>query len=147
MNIANLDCLISHLEGLPEERFNMGYATLEGSPCGAAACIQGHACALWGGNPLEDKIGMSMSLRMDLVTPDDWKNDAEGANRYPLSRAIRTLKHMRSEYLRTGEVVVDWDAPEPAALKEWAAPKASERVLPEELVSLLRPTSCNEVVS
>lgn len=148
LNIPNLDRLISHLEGLPEARFNMGIIRQE-TECGTVGCFFGHARSLFG-------VGLRTALEMQpqfslesLTMPPDYQNDEFGNKAYPLSRAIRTLKHMRSEYLRTGLVVVDWDAPEPEAKPAWTAPKAVEQTkpaLPAEIVRFLRPADL-EVVS
>jgi hypothetical protein len=145
LNITNLDRLISHLEGLPEERFNMGYVTPE-NHCGSACCIEGHGSKLF-----EKSIANALNILdgtqySDLIMPKDWVLDQDGIKRYPLSRAIRTLKHMRAEFLRTGQVVVDWDAPEPAARKDWVAPQAVERVLPAEITKLLGTPVYSEVL-
>lgn len=143
LNVANLDRLISHLEGLPENRFNMSIF-VETQWCGTVGCIAGHAHELFG--DFEAVFGNRDGLFIkNLFMPSGYSNDRQGNKAYPLPRAIRTLKHMRSEFLRTGEVVVDWDAPEPVEKPAWAAPKAVERVLPEEIVSLLRPAQRSEV--
>jgi hypothetical protein len=162
LNIANLDRLISHLKGLPEERFNMRYLwTLPSGEagsiqdihkCGTAACIAGWVLVIaedlnmeYRGCPAAHWLGINGSTRHKLFLPDD----NEIAELYPLSRAIRTLKHMRSEYLRTGEVVVDWNAPESVALTPWTAPKAVELKadLPAEITRFLgSPLAASEVL-
>lgn len=149
LNIANLDRLISHLEGLPEEKFDMrSVFTCAHGPdddretfnaCGTAACIAGWALVVMGdyfeGSKNAGKwLGLEQDDYNSLFMPLGWSTRREA---YPLSRAIRTLKHMRAEFLRTGQVVVDWDAPEPAAREAWAAPKAVERPLPSEITALL----------
>lgn len=146
-NIPNLDRLISHLEGLPEERFNMGYFR-DQHECGTVGCIAGYADLLFG--RWEEVFGdLDSDQRRSIFLPKGYSNERHGNKAFPLSRAIRTLKHMRSEYLRTGEVVVDWDAPEPEAKPAWTAPKAVEQTkpaLPAEIVRFLRPADL-EVVS
>lgn len=146
LNVENLDRLISHLEGLPENKFSIRYLSVI-EECGTVACIAGW-CNFLEGNKSEgvysagDWLGLGSDDYVSLFCPDQFSVSPE---LYPLPRAIRTLKHMRSEFMRTGEVVVDWDAPEPVEKPAWAAPKAVERVLPEEIVSLLRPAQRSEV--
>lgn len=152
LNLTNLDRLISHLEGLPEERFSMKHLITHENDCGTVACIAGW-CNLVGGvdhywaDAITASKWLSISdnrLRDTLFCPDGFYDTPEI---YPLSRAIRTLKHMRSEYLRTGQVVVDWDAPEPVERKPWAAPVAQEKMLPAELTQLLgSPLATSEVL-
>lgn len=152
LNIPNLDRLISHLEGLPEEKFNMAYADPHHHECGTACCIGGHIGIINGTNYARafEFLGDDMVVPYGhLFCPPGWINESNGNKQYPLSRAIRTLKHMRSEYLRTGSVVVDWDAPEPEAKPAWTAPKAVKQTkpaLPAEIVRFLRPADL-EVVS
>lgn len=147
LNVQNLDRLISHLEGLPEERFNMGYFMRE-NECGTVCCIAGHIDLMEGGDIDNDEfLGMTMEQGSKLIMPPGYINDQHGNKKYPLSRAIRTLKHMRSEFLRTGQVVVDWDAPEPVARKDWAPPMAREQQLPVELTALLSTFDRVEVQS
>lgn len=164
LNIPNLDRLISHLEGLPEEKFDMrNFYTRDGRmagsfgvrgtvmhSCRTAACIAGWIFALdqtvgvWGGQAYA-WLGLPELPGNPLFEPPGYSEPG----RYPLSRAIRTLKHMRSEYLRTGQVVVDWNAPELDAKPAWTAPKAVEQTkpaLPAEIVRFLRPADL-EVVS
>jgi hypothetical protein len=150
LNITNLNRLISHLEGLPEERFNMGFV-FEEHPCGTVGCIIGHSYDVFADDLTEIRgprsaLGLDEPDYDDLTMPVGWSNDKRGDNQYPLYRAIRTLKHMRAEFLRTGQVVVDWDAPEPAARKDWVAPQAVERVLPAEITKLLTPSLRVEVL-
>jgi len=143
LNIPNLDHLISHLEGLPEEKFNIRHLVTHDDHCGTVACIAGW-CNILAGDTLGDactaqewlEIGVGRA-RDDLFCPDGYYGEPE---LYPLSRAIRTLKHMRSEHLRTGQVVVDWDAPEPVTKAAWVAPRAVEQAkpaLPAEIVRFL----------
>jgi len=153
LNIANLDRLISHLEGLPEEKFDMqAFYSKNGKSscsseirgkvlhsCGTAACIAGWIFEIDRAVLVDvvsggDWLGLSNSHAYCLFEPPEF---GRSAGSYPLSRAIRTLKHMRAEFLRTGQIVVDWDAPDPAARKDWAAPQAVERVLPAEITALL----------
>lgn len=156
LNIPNLDRLISHLEGLPEEKFDMRelfdgpefhgmFKVPHPEGCGTVACIAGHCawvagvavgCA-WDGNLAANWIGIDWDSECALFTPPGF---LDTPSRFPLSRAIRTLKHMRSEYLRTGQVVVDWDAPEPVTKAAWSAPRAVEQAkpaLPAEIVRFL----------
>lgn len=164
LNIPNLDRLISHLEGLPEEKFNMQALYSENGhsefiennrgrvahTCGTAACIAGWILEIdrsleWQCSSAGTWLQIDRVAAIKLFTPPSYYQP----ERYPLSRAIRTLKHMRSEYLRTGSVVVDWDAPEPEAKPAWTAPKAVEQTkpaLPAEIVRFLRPADL-EVVS
>jgi hypothetical protein len=150
LNIPNLDRLISHLERLPEEKFNMGFVQRK-TECGTVACIAGYIQILNGDytNP-ESFLDMDIRIAERLVMPPGWLDEEDlPTPRYPLSRAIRTLKHMRSEYLRTGQVVVDWDAPEPVPKATWSAPHALEQrkpALPAEIVRFLNPAD-HEVVS
>lgn len=154
LNIPNLDRLISHLEGLPEEKFNMRHLMTHDNPCGTVACIAGWCNVIAGHNSdMADATDAQSWLGFVTYEPRDRLFCPHGyydaPERYPLSRAIRTLKHMRSEYLRTGQVVVDWDAPEPEAKPAWTAPKAVEQTkpaLPAEIVRFLRPADL-EVVS
>jgi len=149
LNIANLDRLISHLEGLPEERFNMGHVFTNAdrrhnirrsfNECGTAACLAGWCLVIMGPEEkgsykARDWLNLDRDNYHPLFMPSGWSSRPQ---QYPLSRAIRTLKHMRAEFLRTGQVVVDWDAPEPAARKDWVAPKVSEQKLPAEITKLL----------
>lgn len=160
LNITNLDRLISHLEGLPEEKFDMRYIfTRNGRiifdnvpqhECGTAACIAGNIAWIgndttewWGGLEAAAWLGIRQDPADELFMPEGWDETPEI---FPLSRAIRTLKHMRAEFLRTGQVVVDWDAPEPTARKDWGAPKVSEQKLPAEITKLLTLTVRAEVL-
>jgi len=145
LNIPNLERLISHLEGLPESQFSIKHLVEYKTECGTVGCIAGWCNILrgevWDAGP-EAAQWLGLPEWKPLFTPLGFFDHPE---LYPLSRAIRTLKHMRSEYLRTGQVVVDWDAPEPADKPAWTAPRATERTLPEEIVSLLRPAQRTEV--
>lgn len=151
LNIQNLDRLISHLEGLPEEKFDMKHLITQENECGTVACIAGWCNVI--GNAHDEyadaitaQAWLSISdhgLRDSLFCPDGYYDTPEI---YPLSRAIRTLKHMRAEFLRTGQVVVDWDAPEPAERLEWSAPVVAERTLPAVLTSLLGTPVYSEVL-
>jgi hypothetical protein len=148
LNIQNLDRLISHLEGVPEADFNMKYVHKTDHPCGTACCIAGYSRILTTGrHSVRGFLGLWLNddAVEGIMRPPGWQNETDRNKAYPLSRAIRTLKHMRSEYLRTGKVVVDWDAPEPVTKAAWVAPKAAERRLPDEIVSLLRQAQRSEV--
>lgn len=151
LNIPNVSLLIAALELLPEQRFNIrwlysriGYGEVAPNSltdCGTAACIAGWCNAISGdfdgdAETASTWLGLSISAEFALFTPNGYYEQSQN---FPLSRAIRTLKHMRSEFLRTGQVVVDWDAPEPEPLSEWTAPKAVELKadLPAEITRFL----------
>lgn len=139
LNVANLEKLIAHLEAQPPETFNMGNTEFEG--CGTAACIGGHICALFGMNWMEacDALGTDDKLSK-LYVPQGWMHESRAERqRYPLPRAIATLKRLRDHYLATGEIVVDW-GPEPGdePAQPCAAPRATELTPPELPASLTR---------
>lgn len=152
LNIPNVSRLIAHLEVLPDDKFDMRtvFRRANGSDvyslddidvhaCGTAGCIAGWCNVLAGVSNIStsharDWIGITDLHYFALFMPAGYKF---GSQNYPLSRAIRTLKHMRSEFLRTGQVVVDWDAPEPEPLKAWVAPRAIEQKLPAEITRFL----------
>lgn len=160
MNIDNLNKLIAHLEAQPPERFNMRFLFSGGEAtwlvpnlheCGTAACIAGH-CALlqgfkvgneYGANFAGPWLGLYMEQYDELFCPDNGEsNYFDHPEKYPLSRAIATLKRLRDTYLSTGQVVVDW-GPEPGEEPKtpWTAPQIKEVIapaLPAELTSLLR---------
>jgi hypothetical protein len=149
LNLANLDRLIAHLEGVPEENFSMQHLAVDRAGCGTVACIAGWC------NIIRDNYWDAAPQAADWLGIEDWgplfcpDGYLRSPEIYPLSRAIRTLKHMRSEYLRTGEIVVDWDTPEPVALKPWTAPKAVELKadLPAEITRFLgSPLATSEVL-
>lgn len=113
MNIENLDKLITHLEGLPDEKFDIafwysrnGRMVFNYIECKTAACIAGWAAVLAGEEAAMpprwaamDWLGLSMRKSKGLFMPsglDEPKN-------FPRARAIDVLKHLRE----TGEV--DWD--------------------------------------
>jgi len=159
LNVPNLDRLISHMEGLRPEQFNMRH--LFSSPagedawngrvpelnvCGTAACIAGE-CAIVAGKKEGDFwdaadatywLGVPQDAAQDMFMPDGYYHTGD----YPLSRALRMLRHLRAEFLRTGTVVVDWDAPEAveAPRKPWAPPVVigADKPLPAELTRLVR---------
>lgn len=158
LNVQNLDKLIAHLEAQPPERFHMRYVFrgTDGScafdvpslsDCGTAACIAGHCAYAMGARIGEefystkarDWLGLSREGQAQLFMPDYYDRDAE---RYPLYRAIATLKRLRDRFLATGEIVVDW-GPEPGSepvSEPWSAPQAIELTppaLPDEITRLL----------
>jgi len=141
LNIPNLDKLIAHLEAQPPERFDIQYGRFSWHPCGTAACILGHGSALWGDCSFEEvssRIGGHDKLSIALYHPPGYSG-SNSVQRYPLWRAIATLKRLRDRFLATGEIVVDWGA-EPGAGEPWAAPRAAEitpPALPETLTRLL----------
>jgi hypothetical protein len=154
LNVPNLDRLISYLEALPPEKFNIRYV-FSGknggihlrerfNTCGTAACIAGWTLVLIdeqsdSAEVAQSWLGLTIAQGEALFMPDGWILAPES---YPLSRAIRTLKHLRAEFLRTGTVVVDWDAPEAVETqrKPWAPPVviAANKPLPAELTRLVR---------
>ena len=129
LNVVALNKLIAHLEKQPSERFNMRYAEFNEHPCGTAACISGHAKTIWhlsvSGDVARHLFG-GMSVHDALFCPEGWEVEHAAARRYPLRRAIATLKRLRDRFLATGEIVVDW-GPEPGQepRKAWAAPVVS----------------------
>ncbi|WP_345820402.1 hypothetical protein ABC766_00030 [Methylobacterium fujisawaense] len=157
LNVANLDKLIAHLEAQPPEKFNMRAFFSEGAhstwsgrgieiihECGTAACIAGwimvlHPEALSDSDLAAEWLGLSGGRGCLLFEPPGYSEDG----RYPLSRAIATLKRLRDRFLATGEIVIDW-GPEPSdePAQPWAAPQATELTqpaLPAEITRLLEP--------
>lgn len=129
LNVAALNELIAHLERQPEERFNMASVKFEKHACGTAACIAGHGMLIFGLNGsrhVQYKLGLPYDAYWPLFMPDGFDVETESVRRYPLSRAIATLKRLRDRFLATGEIVVDW-GPEPGQepRKTWAAPVVS----------------------
>lgn len=146
LNVARVSELIAHLEKQPEERFHMGFAFFDQHPCGSAACLLGHGNIVWGAryrfgiafNDIADRLGLSKEQAGHLFTPDGWRDDIRTvAARWPLSRAIATLKRLRDVYEATGQVVVDW-GPEPGEepKREWSAPIVSGG-LPSSITDVL----------
>ena len=154
MNIENLDRLIVVIDAAPDEKFSMvGWYSRNGSvlagtygvgklhQCGTAACIAGYIVEEQGryNGPegAAEWLGISNDISHKLFMPPGYNSYPGG---YSRRRALRTLRHMRAEYLRTGQVVVDWDAPEQPERKPWAAPHAAEvaKPLPAELTGLLQ---------
>ncbi|MGU3387167.1 hypothetical protein ACLBYG_21845 [Methylobacterium sp. D53M] len=155
LNVPNLDKLIAHLEAQPPERFNMkSYFTRDARAleyvenrsdlhaCGTAACIAGHIFLMNSnmyaiGREAAEWLGLGLHDRIKLFEPEGFRS----AERWPLIRAIATLKRLRDHYLATGEIVVDWGS-EPGAGEPWAAPQAIELTppaLPAEITRLLEP--------
>jgi hypothetical protein len=155
LNIPNLDKLIAHLEAQPPEKFNMrNFYTRNGETiaatesvgtlheCGTAACIAGHiyelnhlAMGMWTAG---EWLGLSLKKLEQLFCPDGYRK-LDVRTRYPLWRAIATLKRLRDRFLATGEIVVDW-GPEPTEGQPWAAPQAVELTppaLPETITRFL----------
>lgn len=155
--VANLDLLISRMSALREDQFDMrflyresdggeSFEIIDHNVCGTAACIAGECGiiavgkvgAFWHGTHAMEWLGIDFDAALRMFTPPGYAMKG----RYPLSRALRMLRHLRAEYLRTGNVVVDWDAPETAepALQPWAPPVviAADKALPSSLTSLLR---------
>ena len=152
LNIPNLDKLIAHLEAQPPEKFNMADVFLMNGVgcddlrhhmhnCGTAACIVGWIYTI-AALPIQRShankwLGISYQDGFQLFTPDRYNE----ADRYPLSRAIATLKRLRDRFLATGEIVVDWGAePRSEPAQSWSAPRAIEitpPALPETLTRLL----------
>lgn len=142
LNVPNLDRLISYLEALPPEKFSIQYLERDLPKCGTVACIAGWC------NILRNKRYEAGNHAAEWLGVVDWKPlfcpplYLASPERYPLSRAIRTLKHLRAEFLRTGTVVVDWDAPKAVETqrKAWAPPVVirADKPLPAELTRLVR---------
>ena len=159
LNIPNLDKLIAHLEAQPPEKFNMADVFVKNGVvcddlrremhnCGTAACIVGWIYTI-AALPIrrEDAnkwLGVSYERGCQLFTPRHY----EETSRYPLHRAISTLKRLRDRFLATGEIVVDW-GPEPGEEppQPWSAPQAVELsppALPAEITRLLAPVAVTE---
>ena len=141
MNVENLDRLIGHLASLDDSEFSMAHTNRKHHPCGTACCIAGHIselakCSL---ADASDWLDWRRGDWGNFICTEGWDNETDSNKRYPLSRALRMLRHMRSEYIRTGKVVVDWDAPEQADRKPWSAPvvTSADKPLPAEIVRLL----------
>lgn len=151
LNIPNLDRLISYLEALPPEEFHMSYGAKLIHPCGTACCIQGHAGILFGEHVFLNAIyDSNADFHRKIIMPEGWGCSEAARLNYPLPRALRMLRYLRAEFLRTDTVVVDWDAPETVELprKPGSPPLVigDDKELPSSLTRFVRePATSAEV--